>query len=562
MMKKFFDKYKNNILLLVLLNSTIILMFLLPRLIIPNSMLDNAQQWLGRFVGSSLRIHLLLIFVLLIFVIKSMWKQFSRVKLISWILLGVIVLLGVYQFWFVAPHTHRVYFDEDIYTSIAANIATQGIALKTNYGTPQKCIEGEYNKDPSGMPAVVSLAFSMFGVDEYLASRVTVTISILTIILIFILSYLLFANELLSLLASLMFVLLPETIIWAPTVAAEPYFVFFAALAFVGLFQYLKTFKARDLFFALLVVAYAAQTRPEGILLLIPFQIALFFAKDFTDNLKDKKFILSWIGFLILIIPQFLTFAVFRQENWGAGDSSMFGLSIFLYNLKTNFLYFFENLRVPVLFSSLAVLGFFPFRKWFKEKITLLAFGAVFFVIFLFFYAGSYNYGTDVRFSLILNIPLVILAACGVILINSLLVKRIKLWLLVIIWIILFILSYRAVYPAIPIGKESENSRVSHDYMVEILRELPEDSYLLSYDPCIVINNRRSAAQTFYGANKEVMDDIFSKTDHVYFYRDIWSQIPPHDKQWKKFFKKYKLKRVKSRTFQQYEFILYRVIRF
>ena len=47
-----------------------------------------------------------------------------------------------------------------------------------------------------------------------------------------------------------------------------------------------------------------------------------------------------------------------------------------------------------------------------RETITLLYFGALW-GIFLFFYAGSYNYGADDRFSLMTFPPMAVMAGIG-----------------------------------------------------------------------------------------------------------------------------------------------------
>ncbi|NQT30245.1 MAG: glycosyltransferase family 39 protein [Candidatus Saganbacteria bacterium] len=560
-MKALFEKYKDNFFLLILLNCFILLLFLVPRFIIPSFMLGIMCQVLAVIVSYTLRLHLVLLIVLFFFLLSPLLGQLKKISNKTWIILGLILIVGFCQFWFIAPDTHRVYFDEDIYANIAANIAADGRALKTNFGTPDQCYEGEYNKDPSGMPALISLFYSFLPVSEYLASRITVILTLLTAFLVFLLAYLLFKNELLSLFASGIFVLLPENIIWAPTIAAEPYFVFFAALTLLGILIYGRTQNNFALLFSLLSLAYAAQVRPEGLLLLLPVEFFLFFDRDFSKKLSDKFFVGSWLLFLVFLLPQFATFAAFAGESWGATRAPMFSWVHFMGNFKANFAYFFENSRTPLLVSLLAIIGIFPFRKWFKEKGLLLITFFVFFTIFLFFYAGSYNYGTDVRFSLILNLPLTILAACGILLLNSTLLKRVNSLALNFIWIILLVGSFVLVYPAIPIGEESSNVRASHDYMVEVLSDLPENSYMLSYDPCIVVINGRKGAQTFYATRQDVMDRIYAETDQVYFYKDIWSQIPPYSGKWRSLLKDYDLEWIKGLPFGKYNFDLYRMRR-
>jgi hypothetical protein len=270
------------------------------------------------------------------------------------------------------------------------------------------------------------------------------------------------------------------------------------------------------------------------------------------------SFIGGWILFFILLVPQVLTFTAFRGESWGA-SGPMFSRNYFSNNFHTNLFYFIENTRWPVIFSILALVGIFPFRKWFKEKVSLIVFFLVFFAIFLFFYAGSYNYGTDVRFSLVLSLPLAIFAAAGINLINTTIFKRINLVIMSVIWIVLILWCFKIVSPSIPISEESIDARTSHDYMVKVIHELPKNSYVLSYDPCIVIINGQNGAQTFYGANPGVMQKIMAESSNVYFFHDIWCQIPPYEYEWKGIFNDHKMEKIKGLAFRRYNFDLYRI---
>ena len=257
-MKKYFAQYQENIFLSGLLYSVILVLFILPRLLMPASWSSSLQSMLAGWVSYTLRLHLLLLLILGILIFRPLREKLRSINYKTWLALALVLGLGFYLFWSVGPFTHRVYFDEDIYMNIGANIAHQNVALKTNLGTPDHCYDGEYNKDPSGMPALLSVFYSIFGVDEYLSSRITVTVSLLTALLIFLIAYLIFGQELLALFAAFIFILMPENIIWAPTVAAEPYLVFFSALTLLGMVLYAQTWDNKALIFSLFSLAYAA----------------------------------------------------------------------------------------------------------------------------------------------------------------------------------------------------------------------------------------------------------------------------------------------------------------
>ncbi|MFH1386601.1 MAG: glycosyltransferase family 39 protein [bacterium] len=546
---------KDNFFALLPVASVLMLIYLISRLIIQPS----AQLFLGSIVAYTLRFNLLVIVVLGFLSYKAFISSFNKITLTTWLLLGVILAGGFYQFWVASPLTHRVYFDEDLYIVIAQNIAASNKALKTNLGTPTSCIEGEYNKDPSGMPAVVSIPFSLFGPSEYLASRVTVVISLLNVLLAFLLAYLLFKNQVIALFSGLIFILLPENIIWASTVAAEPYQLFFAGLTLLGLVLFKQTRNKYLLMFTLASLAYAAQVRIEGILLLVPVSLYLMVHFDLEKEKKSKFFVASFILFFLLILPQAFSQSAFKGENWGAGSLPMFGFIHFFHNFQTNFAFFFENTRTPLLVTLLAIVGFFPLREKIRTKLLLSSFFAVFFGIFLFFYAGSYNYGTDVRFSLILNLPLSIMAAVVCQKIRVFFLGRLPSLLAYTIIFACLFLSFLSVFNCIPLGEESIEGRYSHDYMVACLRALPKNSYHFSYDPCIAVINGQGGGQTFYLLQPDKMKKVFASAKHVYLFRDIWSHLPPFKDEWHRFYSSHKIKYITGSTFRNKAYNLYEI---
>jgi hypothetical protein len=74
-----------------------------------------------------------------------------------------------------------------------------------------------------------------------------------------------------------------------------------------------------------------------------------------------------------------------------------------------------------------------------------------------------------------------------------------------------------------------------------------------------VIINGRNGAQTFYGENEKVMRKIVAESSGVYFFQDIWCQIPPYEFQWNTLLRNFKLERVKGLAFRHYNFDLYRI---
>ncbi len=81
-------------------------------------------------------------------------------------------------------------------------------------------------------------------------------------------------------------------------------------------------------------------------------------------------------------------------------------------NLRVNGRFYLGDERFPVVFTLLALAGLCG-RRFAAERLALLAYFVLFFAIDLLFYAGSYNYGADVRYSLMTYPPLAILGGLG-----------------------------------------------------------------------------------------------------------------------------------------------------
>ena len=87
-------------------------------------------------------------------------------------------------------------------------------------------------------------------------------------------------------------------------------------------------------------------------------------------------------------------------------------VAYFVNNFKVNTLFYIQNSKFPILFTFLVAVGGL-LKGNSRERIALATWLVLFWGIFLFFYAGSYNYGADVRFSLLSAMPVALLAGNG-----------------------------------------------------------------------------------------------------------------------------------------------------
>jgi len=490
---------------------------------------ETIKQTLMRIIPIFLGITLILILLSSFQGLKYFRKLFKKIDRKTWITLSVILLFGLTLRTCVAPHTHRVYYDEDIYLNVAQNIVTEGRAILCNYGTQEKCFEGIYNKQPFGFSFLISILFYLFGVSEAIASHFVAILSSFTIIFVFLIAYLIFNNKKIALFSSLLFSIVPLNITWAPTTSAGSTLVFFTSLAIFGFLSYFKTEKNSILLFSFSSLAYAIQIRPEGGLLIpIVGLMFLLLNKRVFTIIKSKKFLLFLIIFCLLIVPHLLHLNVVSPENWGSSGKK-FSTEYLSYNLKTNTMFFFENTRFPIIFTFLSLLGLYQFRKYWRQKSFLVLWFLIFFGIYLVFYAGSFNYGVDERFSLNLYIPMSILAGCGAFLVEKSIEKRKKkvdhFWMTSIFIILFCFLPFVSLVSSV--GEKAWDARLAHDFLIEKLENLDDSCWIFTHVPSVALVNGKNSLQAWYAQNPEIVDKIFEKTDCVLFYEEYWCNADP-----------------------------------
>ncbi len=524
-------------------------------------------------------VTLILIFVSFGLSFKNILRILKKVDKKTWLIVIIIFIAGLYLRTVVAPHTHRLYYDEDIYLNIGQSIAKEGKAVTCNYGTPGKCIGGVYNKQPNGYPFLMSFVF-LFGGGETQAHILTAIISSLTIITVFLITYLLFENKKISIFSTLIFTLIPITIIWAPTTSSDTVFMFFSGLTIFAFLTYIKINDSKSLLFSISTLVYAVQIRPEGLIIIIPLIIVLiFFKKNIFESIQKKHFILLLIVFSILIAPHIIHMNTVKDNSWGTNQEKL-GTEHLEKNLDDNTMFFFENTRFPVAFTLLSLIGLALGKNW-KKKIFLVTWFMIFFGLYLFFYAGSFNYGVDVRFSLPMYIPVAILGGCGAYLIlkilNKLIEKTIELikrineeknkiksnWITTVVVTILLIITFIPFISLVSsVGEEAWDARLAHDFLVENIKELDKDSWIFSHSPYVALINGRNAADNYYAQNSDIMDDIFDKTDNVYFYEEYWCGCEPYTSSTCKYFHdNFKLKVYDSVSKKNRNFTLYKIER-
>jgi hypothetical protein len=544
----------------------------------------------------ALTINFLLIVIGVVLNLGSLKTLFGEVPRRAWKLLGIIVVLGMFLVVVVVPREHRIFYDEDIYQNIAQNIAFLGKSGMCNEGANDygeyRCYRLEYNKQPNAWPYLLSIVFRVIGSHEgaaFVTCNVMYGLSILTTFLI---SFLLFGSYLPALYGALAFALIPEGLMWSNTTAVEPSYVLFSGLTILSVLIFTRTRQTRSLFLCVAIAAFMCQFRSESIMLLAVIGLAVVLLS--WNELTRGRFYLMISTLFVLLIPHLVHLYSVRGESWGASGPKL-ASQYFLGNFVTNTLFYLTNDRFPVLFTIFFGLGLLLIRKreedvqadggrreaggthgfaglrWLKERTYhwrektivgiwfLLSWG-----IFLFFYAGSYNFGVDVRYSLPSYMPLALMAGYGAACLAHLVRRWLKPQWINPILSILIIYSFVSFLPYIrALTQLAWSARADHRFARIMARELPQDSMVLTHNPNMFLLWGQNAAQASIATqNRRYFEDFFSRySGGVYFHYNFWCNVddPLQTSFCKNILRRFDCEPVLSFQERDYTFTLYRM---
>jgi hypothetical protein len=282
---------------------------------------------------------------------------------------------------------------------------------------------------------------------------------------------------------------------------------------------------------------FACQFRPEsGLLVALAFAAVVIIPATPLSLLRRKDFWAMGLTATLLIAPQLLHLFAVSGQDWGA-PGAVFSWSYLWKNIAVNGPYYFNNEQFPVLFTLLAMTGLFFGRAAGRRRIILLVWFILFWGIFLFFYAGSYRFGADVRFSLLSFMPIAVLAGLGGGFVRDMIgVKEAGeggrnafggRGILIIVVLIAFWMPFLPMIRTV--GQQAWEARIDHQYAREFIWEIPERSIVLTHIPSMFLLWNRNAIQTYAGVNDpDVIRSLLVKYQgHVYFHENYWCHAEP-----------------------------------
>lgn len=511
-----------------------------------------------------LEVNFLLIVVGAGLSIRGIREVFKGLTKKQWTLALSTALLGVILAMFVAPRVHRIFYDENIYLNIGQTIAAQKKAAMcaegyNSYGQ-YRCIQLEHNKQPYAYPHVISIIYRIFGYSETAGFILNNLLFGAAVFTSFLIGWLLFGNFLAGISSSLLYCLIPENIIWANTTAVETSAALFAGLAMASALIYIRRKGVGSLLLTAILMSYAAQFRVES-LFVFPLVFLLLFLYN-RATLKRASFYWILALALALLMPHFVQLYAVRGESWGSAGDRM-GLSFFLHNLSTNSVFYVNDTRFPLLFTLLLFLGVF-WKDDGKARAFLGTWLLLFWGVFLLFYAGSYDYGQDVRFSVVSYMPLALLSGKGL----ANLLERFRAnekgvaVQSIVLMAILF--CFTSFMPHIrTVGEEACQARADHFYAKRMIKHIPENAMVLTHNPNMFLLWGKNAAQAAIATNDHTaMNHFFERyTGGIFFHHNYWCNTddPREQASCRNVLEKYRHSVIVEYSEKGYRFILYRI---
>ena len=462
----------------------------------------------------------------------------------------------------IPPRTNRIFYDEQIYQDVARNLSDLHLAQMCNDGTIQygrlQCFRGEYNKEPYGYPYLLSILYRIGGVSESAAFHFNHAIAGVAVIVTVLLANQLFQDFPIAVASGLLLALMPMQLTWSATAAAEPSAACFVAAALVAAVHFARTRTTSALACMMLLSGFAATLRPECVLVapLAASAIALLAPEELR---RPRTWWMGGLWIMALLVAIAHAIAV-RNNPWDARGSSI-AWQYLHGNLPANGWFYLRDERFPAIAGAAAIVGLAASTERLRERLFLAAYFLAFWIVFIFFYAGSYNWGANVRYSLMSYVPITIFAAAGLMRVARLAGARTRALAWVAAVVVVQFLWYVPLVRAT--GEEAWASRADVAYAKRFAATLPANAIVLTHNPGMFHVWNVSAAQLSIATDTpEYVDQMFTRyAGGVYVHWNFWCNI--HDRVQNAFCRnaldRYPHDRVDAVRERDYEYAFYRL---
>lgn len=575
---------------------------------------ETAERVLVQFLPAMVSFHLLLLLLCGAALLVRRLRQ-NRLHFDAGIVL--LLILSFFAVLFLPPHTHRLYFDEDISIQIAESISAEHRAGMVDLALPDRNARGwrglEYslNKEPIAFPVLVSFLERFLPGRHSNGAAVSVLLHLAGILGLYCLGRrlgevtfpgknkkeTLWAGRATGFTAASLYAFWPENLRWAVTASVEPTAAGLAILA-VAVMEAAGREKDRlTTMTAFMLGTFAVQVRPEGLLLLpvLGFSWLAGFrgfssSRSAGDNdslpdsrtaqaaslIRGRSLPLLVVLTAALLLPHLLLLKTTGHQDWGA-TGPKFSLQFLRGNLETNLRYWFFPRKgasppaappFPAWFALFSLLLLPLFSRLFREKTpvvpshetnlrakndpnssrsdlsgkafpspffllhaAVISWFLLFFGVFLFFYAGSYHYGADVRFALLAAPPIFLEAACGVTGAVLLLyrttggVPPFNPRLLAFFFPVLFVAGGFLTETA-RLGEEAWQARCDHSVVRTWAETLPDSAVIVTHTPALWLVHHRAALQVVWAVNRIPEVQNLVEKYPVFYHAGYWDASP------------------------------------
>lgn len=282
---------------------------------------------------------------------------FGQVTRGCWGFLIVLFLLAFFVRWNIVPHRHYVFYDEYEHVNIAKNMAEEREFARCNLYLDGACLSSDLPQWTPGYHFLLASAFKVFGTSEAAAYNLNACLGAFSVVVIFLIIYLLTATEAVSLVFALVVALTPLHLKFSGNSSPDMASFLFTALSFLSLLIFSKFQSAKSFFQFIAVTAFTLLVRPENGLILPVFAAWLALTKverAYYGRLRD-------LG--ILFVPYVLYLLAvegYQVRRWLGQNAHVPVWEA----VRENVVFWVMNPAVPVLGLLLAVVGgFYAFKK-------------------------------------------------------------------------------------------------------------------------------------------------------------------------------------------------------
>ena len=338
------------------------------------------------------------------------------------LLLIVVFLFALLEMLFVQNY-HLIYNDEYIYMSMAKTMLLDHLWGICSFSTAINCVPGTlgFFHQPGGWSLLLAIAFGIFGINIGTAYATTFAIALVSVLLIFLVSYLIFKDERYALMSSIALATMPLFMSYSRTSIPDISVLMFSLLSIMLALIYLEKRDFRIGVSALLSIAYLMTLKVDAAIIISI--VAVFIITDgswlkFNNKRAIIELAILLVIFAIVTFPQILFIHHSLQDNFGAAvglNQSKLSVQNFRSNVMENIQFWFgafdavENSGVgynnfvyhipfpltTTIFAITGAVGMLVKRR-FREFVALFAMFGIIFIFYTSFYAGGFEYGLGV----------------------------------------------------------------------------------------------------------------------------------------------------------------------